>query len=245
MQRRMTLPSPPPDLLDRASLFLDLDGTLVELAETPDSIEVCDSLRTLLRGLADRLDGRLAVISGRGLADLAERLSLPELTLAGSHGAERRTPGGLLEQEQASRAILDATLAANAFAERHQVLVEAKPMGVAIHFRSTPALEPAVDRFAAQLGLDHGLLVQKGSMVRELRAPGRSKGDVVRLFMSEPPFHAGRPVMVGDDLTDEDAFAAVNDLSGASILVGADRPTQAAYRLPDVESVRQWLGGAR
>lgn len=240
----MTLPPPPPDLLDGASLFLDLDGTLVDLAETPDSIEVCDSLRNLLRGLADRLDGRVAVISGRGLADLADRLDLPALTLAGSHGAERRTTGGLLEEAQSNSAVLDATLAANAFAERHKVLVEAKPMGVAIHFRSNPAMEPAVDRFAEKLGLDHGLLVQKGSMVRELRAPGRTKGDVVRLFMSEPPFQGGRAVMVGDDLTDEDAFAAVNDLSGASILVGAERPTKAAYRLPDVDSVRRWLGGA-
>ncbi|WP_118858498.1 trehalose-phosphatase [Sphingomonas mesophila] len=237
----MTLPFPPPELLYEASLFLDLDGTLVEFADTPEAIDVCDRLRGLLKALDERLDGRIAVVSGRALADLARRLDLPTLPMAGSHGAERRTADGRTDSSAASEAVLAATLEANEFALEQALTVEAKPFGVALHFRQRPELEPAVDSFAAQVAERHGLAVQKGSMVRELRLPGRTKGDVVRLFMDEPPFDRGRPLMLGDDITDEDAFAAVNALGGASVLVGPERPTAARYRLPDVTAVREWL----
>ena len=240
----MPLAPPPPGLLADASLFLDLDGTLVEFALAPDGIAVCDDLRGLLHGLQSRLGGRLAVISGRALADLAAHLDLPGLAIAGSHGAERRHADGRVESGDVPASIAGATAEAVAFARDHELIAEAKPMGVAVHFRARPALEDAVERFAAQSAERHGLTVQKGAMVRELRAPGRTKGDVVRLFMDEPPFAGGRPVMVGDDITDEDAFAAVNSLGGTSILVGPDRPTRATYRLGDVAAVKAWLAAA-
>ncbi len=232
-------------MLTDASLFLDLDGTLVEFAVSPDGIDVCDQLRGLLQDLHGRLNGRVAVLSGRALADLAGHLALPELAIAGSHGAERRLAGGRVESGEIPRSIADVTAEAAEFAADHQLIAESKPMGVAVHFRSQPALEQAVDRFAEQSAERHGLTVQKGAMVRELRAPGRDKGDVVRLYMREAPFRNGRPVMVGDDATDEDAFEAVNSLGGASILVGPERPTRAKYRLPDVTAVKQWLKGAQ
>jgi len=243
MPSRMELMPPPPALPADASLFLDLDGTLVEFAVSPDGIDVCDDLRALLKGLQSRLGGRLAVISGRALADLAGHLGLPDLAIAGSHGAERRHADGRFESAEIPPSIADAAAEAAAFADDHQLIAEGKPMGVAVHFRSQPALEETVDRFVAQSAERHGLTVQKGAMVRELRAPGRNKGDVVRLYMSEAPFDAGRPVMVGDDATDEDAFEAVNALGGASILVGPERPSLAQFRLPDVDSVKQWLAG--
>src|SRR4029453_9654899 len=109
----------------------------------------------------------------------------------------------------------------------HRLIAETKPGGVAVHFRSDPGLEDTVDRFASQSADRHGLVVQKRSMVRELRPPGRNKGDVVRMFMTEAPFAGGRPVVLGDDLTDEDAFRAADDLGGVAILVGPDRPTAA------------------
>ena len=237
----MPLTPPPPQILANASLFLDLDGTLVEIAVTPDGIAVCDRTRSLLLKLQEQLDGRVAIISGRGLADLAAHLNLPDLVIAGSHGAERRLRDGRLEGPQIPPSVAEATAEATAFAADRHLIVEAKPMGVAIHYRSKPALERDVDRFAEQCARRHGLIVQKGAMVRELRAPGRTKGDVVRLYMQEPPFDAGRPVMIGDDVTDEDAFEAVNSLGGASILVGPERLTNANFRLPDVASVKQWL----
>lgn len=240
----MPLEPPPPGLLADASLFLDLDGTLVEFALSPDGIAVCDDLRSLLQGLQSRLGGRLAVISGRSLADLAAHLDLPGLAIAGSHGAERRHADGRVECGNVPPSIAGATAEAVAFAREHDLIAEAKPMGVAVHFRARPSLEEAVESFAVQSAQRHGLSVQKGAMVRELRAPGRTKGDVVRLFMNEPPFDVGRPVMVGDDITDEDAFAAVNSLGGTSILVGPERPTEATYRLTDVAAVKAWLAAA-
>jgi trehalose 6-phosphate phosphatase len=240
----MTLPAPPLALLEGAALFLDLDGTLVDFALTPDGIEVCDHLRSLLRGLQKRLDGRVAVISGRALDDLDSHLNLPDLALAGSHGLERRLADGSHEASEPPKSVAAATADANAFAADNRLIAEAKPSGVAVHFRSDPKLEDKVDTFAAQSADRHGLVVQKGAMVRELRAPGRTKGDVVRMFMAEEPFGGGRPVVLGDDLTDEDAFRAANALGGVGILVGPERQTAARYRLPDVAAVKRWLGEA-
>ena len=240
----MTLSSPPSALVDGASLFLDLDGTLVDFAMTPDGIEVCDNLRGLLRELQSRLDGRVAVISGRALDDLEAHLELNNLALSGSHGLERRHANGHLEADDPPASVSAATAEAEAFAAGHQLIVEPKPGGIAVHFRGKPELEQAVDRFMADTADRHGLVLQKGSMVRELRAPGRNKGDVVRQFMSEPPFNQGRPVVLGDDLTDEDAFRTAAGIGGVGILVGPDRPTAASYRLPDVAAVKSWLGAA-
>lgn len=238
----MTLPTPPGALLADASLFLDLDGTLVDFAMTPDGIEVCDNLRNLLRSLQDRLDGRVAVISGRALADLDSHLDLSNLALSGSHGLERRHANGHLEADDPPKSVSAATADARSFAAEHQLIVEPKPGGAALHFRSKPELERAVDRFMTDTAGRHGLVLQKGAMVRELRAPGRNKGDVVRQFMAEEPFITGRPVVLGDDLTDEDAFVAARELGGAGILVGADRASAATYALPDVAAVKSWLG---
>lgn len=243
MPSGMTILPPPPQLPANASLFLDLDGTLVEFAMSPDGIDVCDQLRALLKSLQSRLGGRLAVISGRALADLADHLSLPDLAIAGSHGAERRHADGRVESGDMPASIANAIAEAAAFADEHRLIAEEKPTGVAVHFRTRPALEETVDRFAARSAARHGLTVQKGAMVRELRAPGRNKGDVVRLYMGETPFNAGRPVMVGDDATDEFAFEAVNALGGVSVLVGPARATHAQFRLPDVDAVKQWLAG--
>ncbi|QIK95359.1 trehalose-phosphatase [Sphingomonas sp. HDW15A] len=238
----MTLRTPPGDLLADASLFLDLDGTLVDFAMTPDGIEVCDDLRNLLRRLQERLDGRVAVISGRALSDLHSHLNLENLALSGSHGLERRHADGRIEAVKPPACVSEATADTHAFAADHDLIAEPKPGGVALHFRTRPELEEAVDRFMASRAGHHGLSLQRGAMVRELRAPGGNKGDVVRQFMGEEPFVTGRPVVLGDDLTDEDAFVAARELGGTGILVGPDRTTAATYALPDVAAVKSWLG---
>ena len=241
----MTLPAPPSALLDGASLFLDLDGTLVDFAMTPDGIEVCDNLRGLLRQLQSRLDGRVAVISGRSLADLDGHLNLPNLALSGSHGLERKHADGREDASEPPRCVAAATAEAHSFAADHKLIVEPKPGGVALHYRRTPELEEEVDRFITGSAMRHGLVVQQGSMVRELRAAGRHKGDVIREFMSEAPFNEGTPVVLGDDLTDEDAFRTAAELGGAGILVGPARPTAASFGLPGVDAVKNWLGQGR
>lgn len=238
------LPLPPPTLLDRASLFLDFDGTLVNFVIDPAAAAADQRLRTLLRALWCRLDGRLAILSGRSLADLTQRLDLGEIAMAGSHGLERRAADGLITSAPIPPELAVATRAARAFAEAHDLLLECKAAGVALHYRDAQHAEAAVDAFARSLAADTGLELQSGKCVRELKAPGANKGDAVRAFMAEPPFIAGSPVVVGDDLTDEHAFIAAVALGGSAILVGDPRPTAAQFRLPTVEATLAWLSGA-
>jgi len=238
------LPPPPSSLLDGASLFLDFDGTLVNFVIDPAAAAVDQRLRTLLRDLWTRFDGRLAILSGRSLADLVQRLDLDGIAMAGSHGLERRAADGAVTSAPIPPELAVATRAARRFAEAHDLLLEPKAAGVALHYRDAQHAEAAVDRFARALAADTGLELQSGKCVRELKVPGADKGDAVRAFMAEPPFLVGSPVVVGDDLTDEHGFIAAAALGGSAVLVGETRPTAALYRLPTVEATLAWLGRA-
>jgi trehalose 6-phosphate phosphatase len=237
-----TLPSPPAGLLEGAALFLDFDGTLIELAETPDAIEVAPSLAPLLGRLRDRLAGRVAIVSGRSLSDLERYLPVSDIAFSGSHGLELRLPGGAEFPLHAPRELDEVLARVRSFAdERHGLLVEEKPAGVALHYRRAPQEAQRVGDFMEMLARQQSLTVQRGNMVVELRPAGADKGDAVRAFMGEPEFAGSHPIFLGDDLTDEHAFAAVDSLGGAGILVGAERVTAARYRLPSVKAVAEWL----
>ncbi len=236
------LPVPPADLLDGAALFLDFDGTLIELAETPDAISVSPGLHRLLGRLRDRLDGRLAIVSGRSVADLDRHLPAGDLPLSGSHGLELRLADGTELPVRAPTGLDEVRSRVRAFAaDRDGLLVEEKPAGVALHYRLAPDIEAEAVALMDALAREARLVVQRGAMVAELRPPGADKGDAVRAFMADPLFAGARPVFVGDDLTDEHAFAAVASLGGAGILVGPDRPTAARYGLSSVKAVADWL----
>ncbi|WP_129790881.1 trehalose-phosphatase [Sphingosinicella sp. CPCC 101087] len=236
------LPPPPPDLLDGAALFLDFDGTLVELAETPDSIRVAPELEALLRRLRRRLGGRLAIISGRSIADLERHLPLSGIAFSGSHGLELQLPDGTGLPLSVPVGLEDVHERVRRFAsDRPGLLVEEKPAGIALHFRRAPAEAEAVDSFMAALAEERGWSVQRGNMVVELRPVGATKGDALRAFMTEPEFIDARPVFVGDDLTDEHGFDAAADLGGAGVLVGRPRETAATYGLESVAAVAAWL----
>jgi trehalose 6-phosphate phosphatase len=237
--------APPPLSLAGTALFLDFDGTLVELAEAPDLIRVPPALPGLLALLSDRLDGRVAILSGRSLADLDRHLGRCGLALAGSHGLELRLPDGRTLSGAAPDALAAARDEIARFAApRPGLLVEEKPAGVALHYRRAPEREGEAAAFLAALAGRTGLVLQHGKMVVELRAPGADKGDALRRLMAEPPFAGARPLFVGDDLTDEDAFAAAAAMGGAGLLVGERRASAACWRLPDVSAVARWLAAA-
>jgi trehalose 6-phosphate phosphatase len=239
----LPLPSPPPDLLDGAALFLDFDGTLVELAETPESIRVASDLKALIHRLLRRLDGRVAIVSGRSLADLERHLPLAGIAFSGSHGLELRLSDGTCLPLSVPIGLDDVHERVRRFAEGRQgLLVEEKPAGIALHYRLAPTESGAADSFMASLAAERGWSVQRGNMVVELRPAGATKGDALRAFMTEPGFVGARPVFVGDDLTDEHAFDAAASLGGAGVLVGPLRDTAAAYRLESVGAVADWLG---
>jgi trehalose 6-phosphate phosphatase len=237
--------APPLSLLDGAALFLDFDGTLVELADAPDAIHVPGELEPLLERLSRRLEGRLAIVSGRAIADLDNHFRVTGLALAGSHGLELRLADGGGRSAASPDGLDEARRAVAAFAAAVPgLLVEEKPAGIALHYRRAPDEEESVRSFIAALAVRFGLAVQHGKMVAELRPAGPGKGDALRTLMAEPSFAGARPVFVGDDLTDEDAFAAAAGMVGAGILVGPPRPTRALWRLADVGAVAAWLGAA-
>jgi trehalose 6-phosphate phosphatase len=240
----MPLP-PPPCSQPNAAVFLDLDGTLVEIAERPDLIAVTRDLVEALDNARARLGGALAVISGRTLDDLDRRLAPLQLPAAGIHGLEHRdaqgrrtqpSPAPLPERTRIRLGQLAAAWPA--------VLVENKGDSVAVHYRQDPSAGPAVrtamEEIHQELGQD--FVLQHGKMVIELRPAGASKGTAIMAFMAEPPFAGRLPVFVGDDVTDEDGFAVVNSLGGHSVRVGADcAGTAARFGLPDVAAVHDWL----
>lgn len=236
------LPEPPAHLLSGAALFLDFDGTLIELAETPASILVPPGLAPLLVRLHDRLDGRLAIVSGRAIDDLEAHLPATTIALSGSHGVEMRLADGRRLPIVVPHDLVAVRAAVRAFAaDRSGLLVEDKPAGIALHFRQAPDVAAAVEGFMQDLAALHDLAIQRGAMVIELRPHGADKGDAVRGFMRDAPFRGATPIFVGDDLTDEHAFAAVADLGGAGVLVGPARDTAAHFGLPSVPAVTAWL----
>lgn len=239
---RTALEPPSASLLDGASLFLDFDGTLVEIAERPDAVSVDDRLGGLMARLAERLEGRLAIVSGRPIRQIDALFGAPDFAVSGSHGAEIRWADGRCDVRERPAA-LDRVLAEmrQLAAEHPGVLVEDKPLGAALHYRTAPEAEWRCQALAVRLADEHDLAIQAGKMVFELRAAGDDKGKAILALMEAPPFAGTRPVFVGDDWTDEAGFAAVTGKGGAGVLVGEARETAARYRLDDVAAVLAWL----
>jgi len=239
--------SPPPSLQELCdpgpvALFLDFDGTLVEIAPTPDGIEVPKTLGAGLFELSSRLGDRLALVSGRAIPDLERHLGPLRVARAGSHGAARELADGSPLGPRAESLPRGVAEALRAFAETCGFALEGKQHGAALHYRTNPALEPEGLSFANELARTHGLEVKRGKCVIELVRPGASKAGAVRAFMEVPPFAGARPVFIGDDITDEDGFVAAEELGGFGILVGDRSPSAARYRLPDPAAVHAWLG---
>ncbi len=232
---------PPPPLDPDASLFLDFDGTLVELAPSPDDVHPVDGLTPLLAQVSRRLSGRLAIVSGRAVAWL-QASGLGDHVLSGTHGSEVLWPGRAVERTERPPALDDIDAAFRSFAdERPGIIVERKALAAGLHFRRVPQHEDAAHALATAWGERSGLAVQPGKMMVELRLPGGSKGTAIAALMDREPFSAGRPVFLGDDVTDEAGFAAVAEAGGTGVLVGAMRDTAATHRLADVAAVHAWL----
>jgi trehalose 6-phosphate phosphatase len=241
------LPAPKPLRLDDTALFLDLDGTLAPIAARPQDVRPDPRRTSLLERLARRLDGRLAVVSGRTVADIDRILEGCVIPVAAVHGLVRRDPDGQVIQAAAHPGLDRATAAFGAFAARDRgLIVEPKAgLSVALHFRQAPDQAADARALARDLAAETGLALQDGDMVEELRTPGASKGDSVRAFMAMPSFAGARPVFVGDDVTDEDGFEAVQALGGLGVCVGAARATGARFRLAGVEAALEWLEAAQ
>ena len=227
------------------ALFLDFDGTIVDIAPTPASVAIPDCLPALLVALGDALGGAVAVVTGRPIAQIDGFLGTAVPAVAGLHGLERRTADGAIlhppfprDDLQAVRARLQAFAAA-----RPGVLVEDKKYAVALHYRLVPSLKEAC-RDVVNAALERhmaGWQVVEGKFVFEIRPRHSTKGTAIEAFMSEAPFLGRTAVFCGDDITDEDGFAVVNARGGASIRVGSGSATQAAVQVDTVGELLDWL----
>jgi trehalose 6-phosphate phosphatase len=232
-----------PVVLPPLAIFTDFDGTLVDLAEAPDAIEVPPELIAEIEDAARRLDGAVAIITGRALDDLDNYLPA-SIPAAGGHGIERRRAdgsriGASAEQKEAAREIASRL---QAFAEdKPGLIVEPKTASVALHYRLAPNLRGfCLDAMGEALRQAGDFMMLEGKMVLEARPASAGKGAALRAFMHEPPFRGRVPVFFGDDTTDEEGFAAARELGGVGVKVG-DGETVAQVRAESVEAARAIL----
>ena len=237
----MRVPPPPATPL-RIALFLDIDGTLAEFQKVPEEVLPTVRRTSLLKRLAEAMHGRVALISGRALADM-DRITESAITAAsGVHGLEHRCSDGELRTAPTHPGVAQAREAFQAFINAHaSVVLEDKGLGLVLHYRTAPELAELANATAERVARATGLTLQKGDMMAEVRTPGADKGDALRAFMAEPAFKGSTPIYIGDDLTDEHAFEAARALGGYGVLVGRERTTAAQYRLSNVEAVMAWL----
>ncbi|WP_288407923.1 trehalose-phosphatase [uncultured Herbaspirillum sp.] len=224
------------------ALFLDFDGTLVDLAPQPEEIVVPPELITLLQRIQQESDGALAIVSGRPLDQLDFFLAPLRLPAAGVHGAERRTADGrILQQPVPDVHHLRERLLG--LVESHPGLqLELKRGALALHYRHAAHLEQrCVETMMDALRHEPGFTLLHGKMVVEAK-PHINKGDAVAAFLHEAPFRGRRPVFIGDDVTDEAGFAIAQGevFGGLGIKIGAG-PSQALQRLADPAAVLNLL----
>ena len=239
---RTTIGAPP--MPARAAVFLDIDGTLIQLADRPDAVRIDLSLSALLERLRGAAGEALALISGRSIADIDALFSPARFAAAGQHGAERRSADGALHYHAPLAPRLDAQAAIlRRLAQEHPgLLLEEKGTSLALHYRGDPSAAALVEREARRVidVLGDDFEMQAGKFVCEVKPSGKNKGTAIAEFMAEAPFAGRAPLFVGDDLTDEVGFELVNGIGGHSVKVGPG-PTRARWRLDNADEVRHWL----
>lgn len=227
---------PPLPHLDRAALLLDLDGTLLDIAPTPDAVVVPPGLLAALHALRVRLGGALAVISGRPIEAIDRLLDAAPHAVAGEHGgAVRHAPGEAIERPELPAPPGAWLAAAERLAAAHPgVLLERKAKGFGLHFRAVPSAGPALREALSGLLADcRAFQLLSAHMLWEVRPAGVDKGGAVRALMRRAPFSGRLPVFIGDDVTDEDAIAAAEAMGGVGLRV--------AEAFGDAACVRAWL----
>ena len=241
----LSLPPPPRLRAADLALFLDVDGTLLEIECEPDAVHVPDRLRRILQRLQAASGGALALVSGRSLEQLDRLFSPLRFSAAGLHGLERRNLDRVIERaapdpelfERARRRLAE-------FADAHEgVLLEDKGLTLALHYRKAPEAAEAAGRLAEMAVAESrgAFALLRGKMVYELKPPGVDKGRAIAAFLAEAPFAGRRPVFAGDDMTDEAGFEAVNQRGGVSVRIGEGQATAAAFGCADVAAVQTWL----
>lgn len=236
------VPEPPPPPAHNWALFVDFDGTLCSYRDIPADVVLTPAQEALLQQLWQRLDGAVCVLSGRSGADLKRIFGNVSLKLVGDHGVTRGTAHDeafLAELEAADAALRELA------AGEPGTWVERKPASCALHYRQVPdravCLRTAMETWPARW---NRLRLLDGHDVFEWTAATQSKGTALAAVMQQPPFNGRIPVAVGDDVTDEDAFAVARMLGGFGIAVGSRHSHSATFALSDAAAVNRWLAAA-
>jgi trehalose 6-phosphate phosphatase len=226
----------PPVITSRHAVFLDIDGTLIDLAPTPDSVIVPPDLPAALQDLRAKLGGALAILSGRKIADI-DRLVGAGLPCAAEHGALLRDPAGHVAQlVQRPAAYEHWVRVFNRYAQSMPgVLVEEKQFSLVVHYRRAPEHEAELGQLVERLiGESDDAVLLLAHCAFEMKPRGGDKGDALAAFMAQPPFAGRVPVFVGDDVTDEPAIRKADELGGAGLHVMRDFGGS-------TQAVRDWL----
>lgn len=225
--------------LGRSALLLDLDGTLLDIAPTPDSVIVPPGLLVSLRALVAQLGGGLAVISGRPVAQVDALLQALPFAVSGEHGGQLRFgPAAALERSDLPEPPAHWRPMAETIAQTYPgTLLEPKSRGFVLHYRAAPSHGPALRAALTELIADQNkFILMPARKAWEIRPAGADKGTAVAALMARTPFANRLPIFIGDDVTDEDGMAAARALGGAGLLV------KSAFRTP--QGVRDWLAAS-
>lgn len=248
MPRRASASIPP--LTPETGLFLDVDGTLLDIAPTPDGVVVPDGLIETLNLLDAALGGAVALVSGRRRGDLRALFRGARVFTIAEHGATASVPLPTIDGVRGERVPAALVAALRRFAARHpDTLVEIKGHGAALHVRRAPSAAAEARRLADRLAETYGGRVRllRGKAVFEFVAAGVSKGRAIEALLGEPPFRGRVPYVIGDDVTDEDGFAVANRLDGTSVRVGSSdirmAESVAHYTIAGPRQLRKWLRG--
>jgi trehalose 6-phosphate phosphatase len=227
------------------ALFLDFDGTLVDIAPHPHAVQVHANIITTLHDIYSMFNGALAIVSGRCVADIDKFLYPLLIPVAGEHGAQwRNTQGDFFEIDSSSfaSALEPIVRAAQLLAQQNgALLLEPKTVGFALHYRMAPALYTLCwNTLLPMVQRTSGLALMRGKYVMEVIPIAVNKGAAIGRFMCDPPFEGRTPIFIGDDVTDEAGFTAVQGVGGYGIKMGAG-PSVALYRCPNPAALRAWL----
>jgi trehalose 6-phosphate phosphatase len=225
------------------AFLLDIDGTLLDIAATPESVHVPAMLKASLAILQQAAAGALALVSGRPLSSI-DRLFAPlALAAIGCHGAEwRKNPGEDVELRARPLAAEVKDVLLGAIADLPEIRLEDKGYTLAFHYRAAPERKSLLEKRLARQIASHGsdLCLLQGKSVFEVKPCAFDKGEAIAALMTFPPFSHRRPVFAGDDHTDDDAFAVVRKMGGVAISVGRRSP-DVERTFPAPYAVRSWL----
>lgn len=225
------------------ALFLDFDGTLVEIAPLPDAVKLDRRVAPALDALRQGLGGALALVSGRPIGFLDSVLEPYRFDTAGLHGAQIRLDGEIRSQADVPDAMREATRDLVRFANSNVgIIVEDKRISIALHWRMASHLKDEALGLmrAVAVRMGPGVRLQEGKSVAEIVPAGASKGGAIAWLMQRPPYAGRVPVFIGDDITDEAGFEAINALGGLSIRIGAGE-TCATRRIASPTDLRAIL----